>query len=75
MQTVQSTNILSIRTGLTTEALCIRTILNWKIFFIQDNIAINISNRNLSGWDQIQIIHFAMIHLTLFIRQLTCSVT
>lgn len=46
-----------------------------KLLLVEDYIAIDIRYGNFGGRNQIQIVHFAMIHLTLFVGQLACSVT
>src|SRR5574344_1830909 len=75
MQTVQTTHILTIRASLTTETSRVGATLDRKIFFVQDNIAEDICNRNLSGRNQIEVIYLAVVHLTLFVRELSRSVT
>ena len=74
MQTVQSTNILTIGTSLTTEALRIGTILDRQLCLVQYHVAIDIGYRNLSSGDEVEIVNLAMIHLSFLVRQLTRAV-
>src|SRR5574344_1062890 len=75
MQTVQTTHILTIRARITTKTSRVGATLDRKIFFVQNNIAEDICNRNLSGRNQIEVIYLAVVHLTLFVRELSRSVT
>ena len=75
MQTVQSAHIFSIRAGFATETLRIGAVLDRQLLFIEDNITVDISNRDFGCRDQIKIIHFAMIHLPFLVRQLARTIT
>ena len=74
MQAVQSAYIFSIATGLATEALSVGAILNRQLLFIENHIAIDIGDRHLSGRNKIEIVETAVIHLSLFVGQLTCAI-
>ena len=75
VQTVQTSYILTIRSGFTTEALGISTVLDGEVFLIKNDIAIDVGYRHLCCWDKVEIIHLAVVHLTFFVRQLTCAIT
>ena len=74
MQTVQATYILAVRTCLATETLRISAVLNRQLVLVDDHIAVDIRYRHLSGRDEIEVIHLAVVHLALFVGQLTRSV-
>ena len=74
MQAVQSANILAVGTGFSTKTLCIGTVLDRQVFLIENNITIDIGDRNLCRRNQIEVVKVAMVHLSFFIRQLTCAV-
>ena len=67
MQTVQTTYVLTIRASLTTEALCVCTVLDRKILLVENHVAVNIRNGHLGCWDEIEIIYLTVVHLTFFI--------
>src|SRR5574344_170619 len=75
MQTVQSANVFSVRTCFTTEACRICTAFDREVFFFKDDIAENICYRNFRRRNKIEVVHFAMIHLSFLVWQLSCSVT
>lgn len=68
VQAIQSSYIFTIRTGFTTETLRISHIFNREISFFQQQVTINIGNRNFGGRDKVKIIQVGMIHLAVFIR-------
>ena len=74
VQTVQTTHILTVRTGFATEALSVGTVLDGQILLVDDDIAIDIGNRYLGSRNQIEIIYLAVVHLALLIGQLACAV-
>ena len=74
MQTIQAAHILSIRTGLAAEALSVSAVLNGQVFLIEDDVAIDIRDGHLSGGNQIEVVHFSVIHLTFLVGQLACAI-
>ena len=75
METVESADILTIRTGLTAEAGCICSKLLRESIFRKDDITENISHRDLSRRNQIEIIEADIVHLGLLVRKLACTET
>src|SRR5574344_142780 len=75
MQTVQSAYILSVRTGFTTETCGISTTLDRQIFFVENLITEDICYRYLCCRNKEKVVNLEMIHLSLFVRQLACTVT
>ncbi len=75
MQAVKSAHILTVAAGLTTEACRVGTILNGKLGVVEYDIAIEIGYGNLSGGDEIEVVLINIVHLSLLVGQLTCSVT
>src|SRR5574344_67131 len=75
MQTIQTSHVLTVRTGLAAEALRICTIHDRQLFLIHYDISVDISNRNLGCRNQVEIIHFARIHLAFLVRQLAFAVS
>lgn len=75
VQAVQTTHVLTIATCLTTEASRVSTTLDREILLVEDNIAEDVGYRNLGSWDEEEVIKISMIHLTLFVWQLTCAAT
>ena len=75
MQTVQATYVLTVRTGLATETLCIGTVLDWQLLLVKDYITVDVCNRNLGCRDEIEVIKIAVVHLTLLVGELACTVT
>ena len=73
MQSVKSSYMGSPGAGFSSEAGSICNILDRKHIGIEDNISVDICNWNFSRWYQIKIVQGCMIHLSLLIRQLTCS--
>ena len=75
MQAVQATDILAVRASLTAEASRISATLDRQILFIEDLVAEDVGHRNLCCRNEIEVVEVAMVHLTLFVRQLTRAVT
>ena len=75
MQTVQATHVLAIRTRLTTEALCVGTVLDGQVLFGDDDIAVDVRHGHFSRGDEVEVVHLAVVHLTLLVGQLTRAVT
>ncbi len=75
VQTIQSAYVLAVRACLTTETLGIGTVLDRQLDLIQDDVAIEVRYGHLSRRDQIEVIHLAVVHLTLLVGQLTRAVT
>ena len=74
MKTVQTTNILAVRACFATETLCIGTILDRQLGFVQNNVTVNIRHRYLGSRNQVEIVYLAVVHLTFLVRQLACTV-
>ena len=74
MQTVQTTNVLTVATSLTTETLCVGTVLDGQILLVEDDVTIDIGDGNLSSRNQIEVVDLAVIHLTFLVRQLTSTI-
>ena len=75
MQAVQTAYVFTVRTSFTAETLCVCAVHNRQLFFFQDNITVDVGDRNFSCRDQIEIIYFAMIHLSFFVGKLSCAIT
>jgi hypothetical protein len=52
MQTVKTTYVLTVRTSLTTETLCISAVLDREILLIEDNVTVDVGYRNLCCWER-----------------------
>ena len=75
MQTVQTTNILTVAASLAAETSRVSTTLDRQILLVEDHIAEDVGDRNLSSRDEEQVVEVGMIHLTFLVRQLTCTQT
>ena len=75
MQSVQSPDIFSVRSGFTSETWRISCHFYRQIIHFQYCISENIGQRHLCRWDHVVIIQPCMIHLIAFIRQLSRTVT
>ena len=67
--------LFAIRSGFATEAFCICTILDRQILFIENDITIDVSDRNFGSRDEIEVIHVAVIHLAFLVGQLASAVS
>ena len=74
MQTVKATHVLTIRTSLTTETLCVCAVLYWEILLVEDNVTVDVCYRNLCGWDKVEVVYLTMVHLTFLVRKLSCAI-
>ena len=75
VQAVQSAHVLAVRTCFAAEALGVGAVLDRQLRLVENNVAIEVGYRHFGGRNQIEVVHFAVVHLSLFIRQLACSVT
>ena len=74
MQTVQSTHVLAVAAGLAAEALCVCAVLDRQLCLVKNHVAVDIGDRNLGGGDEVEVVHLAVIHLSLLVRQLSRAV-
>ena len=74
MQTVQSAHILTVRTGLATEALCVGAVLDGQLLLVEDDVTVDVGDGHLSGRNEVEVIYLAVVHLTLLVGQLSCAV-
>ena len=74
MKAIEPAYIFTVRAGFPTEALCISAVFNRKLLFIQNDVTVDIGYRNFSRRNQIEIVYFAMVHLSFFIRKLSGSI-
>ena len=75
VQTIQAAHVLTIRACLATEALCIGTVLDRQVFLVEDYVTVDIRHRHFGCGNQVEVIHFAMIHLSFLVGQLSCTIT
>ena len=75
MEAVETTYVLTITASFAAETLGVCTILDWQILLVDDDIAVDVGHRNFSCGYQVEVIHFTVIHLAFFVRQLTSSVS
>ena len=75
MQTVKSAHILTIRTSLSAEACRISTTLDRQVFLVENNISEDICHRYLGSRDEVKVIEVTMVHLSFFVRKLTCAIS
>src|SRR5574344_3145748 len=57
MQTIQTSHVLTVRTGLAAETLSIRTVHDRQLFLVENHISVDIRNGNLGCRNQVEIIH------------------
>ena len=74
MQTIQATHILTVRACLTTETFRVCAVLDREVLLVENYVTIDVCDRYLSSWNQIEVIHFAMVHLSFLVWKLTCAV-
>ena len=74
VQTVQATHILAIGTGFATEALGVGAVLDGEVLLVDDDVTIDVGDRHFGGWNKIEIVDLAVVHLSFLIGQLTCAV-
>ena len=75
MQAVQSAYVLTVAAGLAAEALGVGAHLDGQLLFIDDHVAVEVRYRYLCCRDQIQVVHLAVVHLTLLVGQLSRAVS
>ena len=75
MQTVQTANVLAVRSSLTTEASRVSATLDRQIFLVENLVTEDVRYRHLCGWNKVEVVELALIHLSLLIRKLTGTVT
>ena len=75
MQTVQTSHVLAVRTGLTTEARSVGGHLLREVVVTKDDISEYVGDRNLGCRDEIEVIKTYIVHLGLLVRQLTGTET
>ena len=74
VQTVQATHILAIGTSFATEALGVGAVLDGEVLLVDDDITIDVGDGHFGGWDEIEIVNLAVVHLSLLVGQLACAV-
>ena len=75
VQTVQSAHVLAVRTGFATEALGVGTVLDGQFLLVQDDIAVDVRYGHLCRGNQVEVVQSAMVHLSLLVGQLACTVS
>ena len=75
VKSVQTSHVLTIGTCLTTEAWGICSKLLRELGIVQDDVPVDIGNRNLSSRNEIEIVETYIVHLGLLVRQLACAET
>ena len=75
MQAVQSAHIFAIRPSLSAEACRIGTTHHGEVFLVENNIAEDVGNRHFGRGDEVKVVLFGVIHLSLFIGKLPRSIT
>ena len=75
VQTVETAHVLAIAASLATEALSVGTVLDGKILLVENDITIDVGDRHFGCGDKIEIVYFAVIHLSLLVGQLSGAVT
>ena len=68
VQTVQSAHVLTVATSLSAETLGVGAVLDGQLLLVENHVAIDIRHRHLSRWNQIEVIHLAVVHLSFLIR-------
>ena len=74
MQAVQSAHILTIRAGLATEALRVGAVLDGQLLLVENDVAVDVGHGHLSRRNQVEVIYFAVVHLSLLVGQLTRAI-
>ena len=75
MQTVQTADILTIAACLAAETLRVCTVLDRQLGLVKNDIAVDVRHRNLSGRNEIEVVHLAVVHLTFLVGQLSRAIT
>ena len=75
VQAVQAAHVLTVRTSLTAETCRERAILLGQFLLWDDNVTVHIGHGNLGCGNQVEVVHLAVVHLTLLVGQLTRSQT
>src|SRR5665647_2755780 len=71
MQPVQSPDMCSPRACLTTETRGVAHITYREVSNVKDHITVNVGNRDFRCWYHIKVVDAHIIHLSLFVRQLS----
>ena len=71
VQAVKAPNVLSVRSGLTPEALSIGGHLYREVLLRNDTVSVNIGYRHLSRRNHIELVQTYIIHLLSLVRKLT----
>ena len=74
MQTVQSAHILAVRASLATKASGISAILYGQVLLVKYYVAEDICHRDFGRRNKIEIVKIAVIHLSLLVGQLSCTI-
>ena len=74
VQTVQAAHVLAVGTGLAAEALRVGAVLDGELLLVQNHVAVDVRHGDFGGRNQVEVIHFAMVHLTLLVGQLARAV-
>ena len=75
VQAVQATHVLTVTTGFATEASTVSAVLLWKAVARKNHIAVDVGHRHFGGRNQIEVIYFAVVHLTLLVGELASAQT
>ena len=52
----------------------ISAVFDGQLLFVEDYVTVDVRYGNFGGWNQIQVVYFAMIHLPFFVGQLACTI-
>ena len=75
MEAIQSSYILTVGSGLSTEARCVAAQFVRQLRFLKDYVTIDIRQWHLRCWDNVQLVCGNRIHLPFLIRELSGSDT
>ena len=75
MQTVQTTNILTVAASLAAETSRVSATLDRQIFLVEYLVAEDVCYWHLGCRDKVEVVKLALVHLSLLIRKLTGTVT
>ena len=74
VQTVESAHIFAVRACFAAEALGVGAVLNRQLRLFDNLITVEVRYGHLGGGDEVEVVHFAVVHLPLFVGQLSCAV-
>ena len=74
VQAVEAAHVFAVGTGFTTEAGGVGAVLQREVALLENHVTVDVGDGHLGGGDEVEVIDLAVVHLSLFVRQLAGAV-